>query len=133
MNLKLSSSSWTLRQESKLMFQNTILEDFCKTYVYQIQVAKLDKFYGIYLILNQANESEITFVAEVTKINFKNFKTYLWLDDSIWETIWRHQCYRDGRFEPSVNSGRSLTWAYKLKALKSSLRAITYYAIKEGL
>ena len=59
------------------MFQNTILEDLCKTYVYQIQVAKLDKFYGIYLILNQANESEITFVAEVTKINFKNFKTYL--------------------------------------------------------
>ena len=26
----------------------------------------------------------------------------------------------DGRFEPSTNSGRSLVWAYKLKALKSS-------------
>ena len=47
------------------------------------------------------------------------------------ETIWRHQLYRDGRFEPLANSGRSLTWAYKLKALKSSLGAFTY-VITEG-
>ena len=36
------------------------------------------------------------------------------------ETIWRYQLYEDGRFEPLLNSGRSFTWAYKLKALKSS-------------
>ena len=36
------------------------------------------------------------------------------------ETIWRHWLYRDGRFEPLANSARSLTWAYKLKTLKSS-------------
>ena len=30
------------------------------------------------------------------------------------------QSYEDGRFEPLLNSSRSLTWAYKLKALKSS-------------
>ena len=33
---------------------------------------------------------------------------------------WRHQLYSNGRFEPLANSARSLTWAYKLKALKSS-------------
>ena len=55
-------------------------------------------------------------MAGVTKINLKNLKTYLWLDDLIQETIWRHQLHRDGRFKPLANSGRSLTWAYKLKA-----------------
>ena len=44
---------------------------------------------------------------EATKISLKNLKT------------WRHQLYSDGRFETLTNSGRSLTWAYKLKALKS--------------
>ena len=35
------------------------------------------------------------------------------------ETIWRNQLYSDERFEPLTNSGRILTWAYELKALKS--------------
>ena len=34
--------------------------------------------------------------------------------------IWMHQLYSDERFKPLTNSGRSLTWAYKLKILKSS-------------
>ena len=57
---------------------------------------------------NQANGSGMTFVAGATKINLKNLKT------------WRHQLYSDRRFEPSTNSSRRLTWAYKLKPLKSS-------------
>ena len=48
------------------------------------------------------------------------------------ETIWKNQLYRSGTFEPLANSGRSLTWAYKLKALKSSFGAFTYYVIIEG-
>ena len=45
--------------------------------------ATLDNFYAMYLILtaNKENGSEMTFVADATKINFKNLKTYLWLDD----------------------------------------------------
>ena len=35
-------------------------------------------------------------------------------------TVWRHQSYSDGKFEPLANFGRSLTWAYKPKALISS-------------
>ena len=31
-----------------------------------------------------------------------------------------------------ANSGRSLTWGYKLKALKSSLGAFTYCVITKG-
>ena len=67
---------------------------------------------------NQVNGSSITFVAGVTKINLKNLKIYLLLDDLMQETIWGHQLYKDGRFEPLANSGRSFTWGYKLKALK---------------
>ena len=81
---------------------------------------------------NQVNGSEIRFVAGVIKINLKNLKIYLWLDDLMQETMWRHQIYRNGRFEPLANSGRSLTWAYKLKALKSSLGVFTYFVITEG-
>ena len=33
----------------------------------------------------------------------------------------KNQLYKDGRFEPLTNSSKSLTWAYKVKALKSSL------------
>ena len=36
---------------------------------------------------NQVNGSEIRFVAGVTKINLKNLKIYLWLDDVMQETI----------------------------------------------
>ena len=57
---------------------------------------------------SQENGSNMTFVAGATKINLKNLKT------------WKHQLYSDGRFEPLPNSGRSLIWAYNLKALKSS-------------
>ena len=64
----------------------------------------------------------MTFVTGATKINLKNFKTYLWWNGVMQETIWRHNLYSDGRFEPSANSGRSLTWPYELKALKSSLK-----------
>ena len=71
-------------------------------------------------------------MAGVIKINLKNLKIYLWLDDLMQETIWSHQIYRNGRFEPLADSGRSLTWAYKLKALKSSLRVFTYFVITEG-
>ena len=35
-------------------------------------------------------------------------------------TFFRQQLYSDGRFESLTNSGRSLSWAYKLKALKSA-------------
>ena len=35
-------------------------------------------------------------------------------------TFIRHQLYSDGRFESLTNSGRSLSWAYKLKSLKSA-------------
>ena len=41
-----------------------------------------------------------------------------WLDAG--NNLKRHQLYSDGRFEPSTNSGKILTWAYKLKALKSA-------------
>ena len=61
----------------------------------------------------------MTFVAGATK-QPKNLKSYLWLDDSMEEKIWRHRLYRDGGFEPLANSARSFAWAYKLKALKSS-------------
>ena len=40
------------------------------------------------------------------------------MDDLTQAGIWKHQLYSDGRFEPLTNSGRSLTWDYKLKALK---------------
>ena len=56
---------------------------------------------------------EVTYVsaAEATKINIKTWEPWMW----------RHQLHRDGRFEPLANSARSLTWAYKVKTLKSSL------------
>ena len=57
---------------------------------------------------NQGNDSDMTFVAGATKFNLKNLKT------------WSHQLHSNGRFEPLTSSSRSLTWAYKLKALKSS-------------
>ena len=47
------------------------------------------------------------------------------------ETIWRQQLYGYGRFEPLPNSGRSLTSAYKLKALKSSFDMKSNYNLKE--
>ena len=40
------------------------------------------------------------------------------MDDLMQAGIWKHQLYSDGRFGPLTNSGRSLTWDYKLKALK---------------
>ena len=69
---------------------------------------------------NQGNSSETTFVAGATKINLTTLKIWLWLDDLMQETILRHQLFRDGRVEPLKDSARSLTWAYDLKALKSS-------------
>ena len=57
---------------------------------------------------NKGNGSDMTFVVGATKISLKNVKT------------WRHQFYSDWRFESLTNSGRSLTWAYKLKTLKLS-------------
>ena len=59
-------------------------------------------------ITNQGNDSHMTFLTGATKINFKNLKT------------WRQQLYSDEWFELLTYSGRSLTWAYNLKALKSS-------------
>ena len=44
----------------------------------------------------------------------------------VWEATGRHQLYRDGRFEPLLNSCRSLVWAF------TSLGAFTYYVITEG-
>ena len=68
--------------------------------------------------------SEMTFVAGGTLVkggtNLKNLKTQLWLDDLLQVTIGRHELYSDGRFEPLTNSGKSLTWGYKLKTLKSA-------------
>ena len=49
----------------------------------------------------------------------------------MWETIWRNQLYADGRFEPLPNSGRNLTWAYKLKALKWSFDMKSNCSLKE--
>ena len=60
------------------------------------------------LSANQGNGSDMTFVTGATKINPKKLKT------------WRYQLHRNWRFEPLTNSGRSLTWAYKIKILKSS-------------
>ena len=70
--------------------------------------------------INQGIGSEVTFVAWPTKVNLKNLKTLLRLDDLMQATIWRDQLYIDGRSEPLTSSGKSLTWAYKLKALKSA-------------
>ena len=70
--------------------------------------------------IKQGNASEVTFVAWATKVNLKNLKTLLWLDDLMQATIWRHELRIDGRSEPLTSSGKSLTWAYKLKALKSA-------------
>ena len=69
---------------------------------------------------NQGNGSKMTFVAETNKVHMKNFNSQLWLDDMMQETFYRYQLYNDGRFEHLINSGRSLTWAYKPKTLKSS-------------
>ena len=57
---------------------------------------------------NQGNDSDITFVAGATKINFK-----------IWKPKDLNYIPREERFEPLTNSGRSLSWAYK-QALKLS-------------
>ena len=62
----------------------------------------------------------MTFVAGATKISLKILKIQLLLDDWIQQTIWRYELYSDRRIEPLINSGRGLTGAYKLKALKSS-------------
>ena len=37
--------------------------------------------------INQGNGSEVTFVALATKVNLKNLKSLLWLDDLMQETI----------------------------------------------
>ena len=70
--------------------------------------------------INQGNGSEVTFVALATKVNLKNLKSLLWLDDLMQATIWRHQLYIGGISEPLTSSGKTLAWAYKLKALKSA-------------
>ena len=70
--------------------------------------------------INQGNGSEVTSVAWATKVNLKNLKSLLWLDDLMQATIWRHQLYIGGISEPLTSSGKSLTWAYELKALKSA-------------
>ena len=44
-----------------------------------------------------------------TKINLKNLKTYLWLDDLMQATVLRHQLYSDARFEALEDSGQSNT------------------------
>ena len=44
--------------------------------------------------INQGNCSETTFVAGATKINLTTLKIWLWLDDLMQETIWRHQLFR---------------------------------------
>ena len=70
--------------------------------------------------INQGNGSEMIFVAWATKANLKNLKTLLWLDDLMQAIIRRHQLYIDRRSEPLMSSGKSFTWPYKLKALKSA-------------
>ena len=37
--------------------------------------------------INQGNGSEVTFVALATKVNLKNLKSLLWLDDLLQATI----------------------------------------------
>ena len=37
--------------------------------------------------INQGNGSEVTFVALATKVNLKNLKSLLWLDDLMQATI----------------------------------------------
>ena len=60
----------------------------------------------------------MTFVAGATK------NPKIWNPIYDWMTQWKKQFegidYIDGRFESLANSARSFTWAYKLKALKSS-------------
>ena len=49
--------------------------------------------------------------------NFGNLAMIGWLDAG---NNLKSSLYRDRRFEPLTNSGGSPTWAYKIKALKSS-------------
>ena len=70
---------------------------------------------------NHENGSEMAFMAGATRINLKNLKKLLWLDDLMQATIWRHRLYSDGRPEPLTNSDWSFTLPYKLETLKSSL------------
>ena len=64
------------------------------------------------LSINQRNGSDMIFWQELLKPTPKILKTS------------RHQLYSDERFENLTNSGRSFTWVYKLKALKSSSRIL---------
>ena len=68
------------------------INNFMKKKLYCIQslwcIAKVDK----------GNGSEMTLVVWAIKINLKNLKTYLWLDEMMQATIWRHQLYSAGIF-----------------------------------
>ena len=99
-----------------LLWQKTVLHTTTLTPCKARQVL-LDLLFST----NQGSGSEMTFAAGATKINLKNLKCVAIIDDLRQETIWRLQLYRGNyRFEPLTNSGRSLTWAYTLIALKSS-------------
>ena len=86
---------------------------YCTLMHYKARQVLLDLFNT-----NQENSSETIFVTRATKSTskFENLAMIRWLN----ERNNLKALYRDGRFEPLANSARSLTWAYKLKALKSS-------------
>ena len=66
---------------------------------------------------NQGSGSEMTFAAGATKVNLKNYKTS---NDCM---TWYRQQSEDISYivmEDLINSGRNFTWAYKLKAIKST-------------
>ena len=94
-----------------------------KKKVYWIQplwcTAKLDKFYAICF-----KPTEIMAQIWHLQQELLNLTSKIWKPSYDWMTWCRQQSedisYGDGRFEPMTNSVRSLTWAYKLKALKSS-------------
>ena len=96
-------------------FQLTVFENkwtFMKKNLFCIQplwrTAKPNTFFTICLVLTKEMAHIWHLWQELLKSTSKILKT------------WRHQLYSNGRFEPLANSARSLTWAYKLKALKSS-------------
>ena len=68
--------------------------------------------------INQGNDLHMTFVAGATKINLNTLKTC------------RRQLYSDERSELLTYSGRSLTWAYNLKAL--TLFGMVFFGAAHG-
>ena len=77
--------------------------------------ALLDKFYVIYLVITKKTAQKWHLWQELLKSTSKITKpSYGWM-------TWRRSQFEDISYivmEDFINSGKRLTWAYKLKALK---------------